>query len=545
MNSWERLLDKVAYWLALRAKRKNPQPTPSPAGDAFPDKVVWEKVAEESKAETKVSAVFPLVDGAIVAAYDNKSRQKSRLILCHGGTKAEVYAGSEETIGQGDGSVEKGWIAPVEKKGGHLLNIQPNGQVSKLDAQVGQYACLVSKGVVGIGSSLFHYWDQAIPLAKFIRLGGILCGFVQVGGHWVACDDEHGIESTAGWHLPDLCTCLAAVGGQVLAFLRSGAVWQLDAEKGVLRRMIGNTNRKPRRVWVDGGRCWLVTHGPQELWVTDGQSLQGVQSFGGAACANPAGEGSLFGAAVAADREGGTVWVAVTKGSKDGWELWRGTPIYPAPTPEPDPDPTPAPTPEPTLEPEPQAPEPEPTPAPEPIPPPATSDFTPPTRTGSPKWTGSGKWNTFKDLGRASESSSKSVTVECWFKANSWSGGGEAQPAGFCAASKGRVGSHWGLNLTVRPNALVWNATKGELCAPCKVSLKAWHHIRAEATPTAVRMWLDGKELAVGQKTFTGKLIQDSAEPIRIGGYYTDYASALWFNQSLDGETSDWKVVIK
>lgn len=552
---WNELAQKVSYWLALRKQRKNQQPVPAPSEDAAPVKMDWKKVAEEAKAYTKASAVFPLADGtAVVAVYDNASRQKSWMIRCTPDSRTEVYRGSEETIGQGDRDGD-GWVAPVEKKGGRLLVVRPDGTVEPGEAQAGQYACLIRGGIIGVGRQLFRVGAQGEALASFTRLTGILSGFVPAGSAWIACDDESGIESTAGWHIPDICTCLATVGGKVLAFLRTGAVWELDAAKGKLRRLLGTSNRKPRRVWVDGNRCWLVTHGPQELWATNGDTLQCVRSFGGATCDSPAGEGSLFGAAVASDASG-NVWVAVTKGKADGWELWRGISSYPSPTPTPEPDPTPEPTPEPepTPAPEPPAPEPEPAPDPEPTPEPtpapepspapapASSDFTPPVRTGTPSWTGSGKWNTYKDVGRASESSGKSVTVECWFKANAWSGGGEAQPAGFCAASKGRVGSHWGLNLTVRPNALVWNATKGELAAPCKVTLKTWHHVRAVATPTAVRLWLDGKELSVPKKTFAGNLIQDSGEPLRLGGYHCPWEQATWFNQSINGEISDWKV---
>lgn len=188
-------------------------------------------------------------------------------------------------------------------------------------------------------------------------------------------------------------------------------------------------------------------------------------------------------------------------------------------------------------------PKPQPEPAPEPVIP--TEDFTPPTRTGKDLYTGNGKFNTFKDLERAKESSNKQVTISGWFNVKTWSGGGSEQPQGFCFACKGLVGSHWGINLTVRPNQLVWNATKGEVTANCKISTGSWHHVKAEATTNSVKFWLDGKLLTTGEKKFSGSLIQDSNEILRLGGYYCPYPQAVWFNQSLNGQISDYSISMK
>lgn len=189
--------------------------------------------------------------------------------------------------------------------------------------------------------------------------------------------------------------------------------------------------------------------------------------------------------------------------------------------------------------------EPKPTPEPEPTPQPPSEDFIPSTRTGAGEWTGNGKFNTFKDCGRKDEKSSSKVIVSGWFNANGWSGGGSEQPSGFCFANKGRLGSHWGLNLTVRPNALVWNSTKGEITASANISTKAWHHVKAEATQSNVKFWLDGKLLKTGTKPFAGLIIQDSGEPLRVGGFECPWPNATWFNQSLNGRISDVSVEMK
>ena len=169
-------------------------------------------------------------------------------------------------------------------------------------------------------------------------------------------------------------------------------------------------------------------------------------------------------------------------------------------------------------------------------------DFTPPARTGKDKWTNNGKFNSYKSLGRAKESSCHKVTIQGWFKANSWSGGGKEQPAGFCFACKGLIGSHWGVNLLIRPNALVWNATKGEVSASCKVNLNEWYHVKTETTCSKAKFWLNGHLLVTGEKPFAASLIQDSEEELRLGGYYCPWPNVTWFNQSLNGEISDYSI---
>lgn len=175
----------------------------------------------------------------------------------------------------------------------------------------------------------------------------------------------------------------------------------------------------------------------------------------------------------------------------------------------------------------------------------SNGNFTPPTRRGTDEWTGNGKFNTYKDAGRANEKSSSKVVVSGWFNVNAWSGGNSSQPAGFAFADKGKVGSHWGLFLAIRPDGLVWGSTKGEIVAPAKVYTGVWYHVKAEATSSSVKMWLDGKLLKNNEKTFSGNLIQDSGEPLRLGGYHCPWSNATWFNQSLIGKISDMEIEMK
>lgn len=529
MSSWERLLDKVVYWLQLRAKRKGgggdaPVPAPAEAGEGMPESVAWEKVCSFEREAYKVSAVMPLADGALVCSYNNRERGTSRLFRCGAdGSRTEVWKGGEETVGQGYWA-GSGWLLPVEKKNGDILSVPDSGEKARAyTKQGGQYACRIVEGHIGVGNQLFQVSNTSAPVATFPRLAGILCGLVHVVDEWIASDDERGIQSSKGWFIAANCPDLAVVGGKVLAFLRSGEVRVIEGEK--LGRTLGNTLRKCRRAWSDGKRCWWTTApsdggNSHDVWVTDGTSMLHVGSVEGKAEKTKAGElGSLFGSAIC-EASDGTVWLAVSNRTEDGWELWKGTATYPAPKPEPTPEPEPTPT-------------------------PASEDFIPPTRTGKNLWTGNGVWNTFKDAGRAGETSSKRVLVEGWFRATNWSGGGKEQAKGFCFASKGLVGSHWGLFLSVRPGGLVWGATKGEIVAKATVTLNSWHHVRALVEGSSLKMWLDGKLLANGPKEFSGALIANSGEPLRIGGYYTNYEKATWFNQSLVGQISGWKVEMK
>ncbi len=512
---WAQLIDKTTYWLKLRRKRKEgvkPSPAPVPPGPAMPIGVAWEKVCDFERESYKVSAIMPLDGGALVCSYNNSTRNDSRLFRCGAdGTKKEIWHGGEETVGQGY-KLEGRWYLPVEKPQGDILAVPVDGSSCKaFTAQGGRYACRIVEGCVGVGQQLFDVGTPSVPIATFTRLSGILCGLVHVGDEWIASDDERGIMSSKGWFIEAKCPDLAVVGGKVLAFLRSGDVRVIEGEK--LGRSLGTTLHKCRRAWSDGKRCWWTT-APSDggdghaVWMTDGDSMLQVGCFAGKKEETPASSlGSLFGSAIceAAD---GTLWCAISNKTEDGWELYRGTPTYPAP--EPEPSPTPDPEPEPV-----------------------------PNRMGEPSWKGTGAFNTYDEI-QGTPSPENSVRVRAWVKANDWTGGGSEQAAGFCLANKGLVGSHWGFNLSIRPGGVVVNGTRGELVGPCVVSLGEWHFIDCTIEPRVVTCFLDGNLVRFGAPDFD--LLGPSNEPLRIGGYHCPWPKATWFNQSINGEISDWQV---
>lgn len=565
---WKELIDKTAYWLKLRKQRKQGgggddggEPVPAESGAGLPERVEWREAARFERESYKVSAAMPLEGGrTLVCCYNNAERGTSRLhVVGADGGRTEIWKGGEETIGQGC-EVDGTWFLPVEKKGGHVIAVPTDGsKASAYVAQGGQYSAKIVDGHIAVGNQLFALSNTSAPVAAFPRLAGIVSGLVHVGDEWIASDDERGIQSSKGWFIECLCPELAALDGVAYAFLRSGEVRRIEI--GTLGKTMGNTLHKARRAWSDGQRIWWTTAPTDggdrhQVWCMSAEGMRNFGEFQGKRENTPTTSlGSLFGSAICV-RNGGTIIdVAVTDETQNGWVLYRGTAVYPpkpeptpAPEADPEPDPEPEPEPEPQPEPEPMPepePDPQPAPTPEPTPTPApqptSEDFTPPARTGENAWKGNGKWNTYKDAGRAKESSSKRVLVEGWFKVAEWSGGGEAQPKGFVFACKGRLGNHWGFNLAIRPDGVVWNATKGEILAKAKVTAKEWHHVRAVADKSSVKMWLDGRLLANGPKEFSGNLIADSDQPLRIGGYHCEWNQATWFNQSLNGEM-EWKV---
>lgn len=517
---WNELFHKASYWLKLRQQRKAGfNPSPVPPGPGMPLSVKWNKVCSFERGSYKVSACMPLEGGALVCSYNNAERGTSRLFRCGAdGSRKEIWKGGEETVGQGC-LFEGQWFLPVEKPKGDILAVPFDGSSCKAVAsQGGQYAARIVDGCIGVGNQLFEVGSTS-PVATFTRLSGILCGLVHVGDEWIASDDEHGIMSSKGWFISCHCPDLAVVGGKVLAFLRSGEVRIIEGEG--LGRTIGTTHGKCRRAWSDGKRCWWTTAPSDglrwhDVWVTDGEFIMVFGNFEGKTESTTAANlGSLFGSAIC-EADDGTLWLAISNKTEDGWELYRGTPTYPDPEPEP-------------------APEPDPTPAPDPLP-----DSEPvPDRMGEPSWKGNGSFNTYEEI-QGTPSPENSVRIQAWFKANAWSGGGGEQASGFCLANKGLVGSHWGFNVTVRPGGIVANGTRGELVGPCVVSLGEWHFLDITIEPRKVTCFFDGDPVRFGAPGFD--LLGPSNEPLRIGGYHCPWPKAPWFNQSLDGEVSDWKV---
>ena len=354
---WKTLVNKVDYWLGLRAARKAKEAHRADGGDTphgagLPLSVRWERVASFERESYKVSSIHPLEGGKVlVGCYNSVERGTSRLhVVGADGSRKEIWKGGEETIGQGWKGGGQWWL-PVEKKAGNIIGVPLDGSsASAATAQGGQYSCRIVDAHVAVGNKLFQIGDTETPRAQLSKLGGIISGLVYADGEWIGSDDERGIEGERGWFISALCPELAFVGGKVLAFLRSGEVRVI--EDGQLGQSIGNTIRKCRRAWTENGLCWWTTapsdgDGKHGCWVTDGTSMLKVGEFPGKAEATQAGAlGSLFGSAVCIGTDG-AVWVAVADETQNGYHVWRGIPSWPKPEPEPTPEPTPDPEPTP------------------------------------------------------------------------------------------------------------------------------------------------------------------------------------------------------
>ena len=174
-------------------------------------------------------------------------------------------------------------------------------------------------------------------------------------------------------------------------------------------------------------------------------------------------------------------------------------------------------------------------PAPDPLP----GAFSPPPRTGSPAYAGKGdiaKW-----LEVPGGNPSKSVELSCWVKFNGW----PRKDVGAHLINKGLVGSSWAYGLCVRPDEVVYSATKGAVAASFKFKTGTWYHVRVLAGKSTASFWVDGQPVPVSRKE-TDALFSSNDQPVRIGGHTMGWSPpSAWFNGSLDGEMSDWVVEVR
>lgn len=178
-----------------------------------------------------------------------------------------------------------------------------------------------------------------------------------------------------------------------------------------------------------------------------------------------------------------------------------------------------------------------------------------PERTGIPSYTGSGKFNTFLELGLSEFNPINWIRFACWFRVDSWSLA-ENQP-GAVLICKGIVGKHWSFAISVHPDRVQYGASVDSVRAPANIRIGQWYYLYAEVDRNDATFWLDGHALAdPGRETGRGLMFTPGNQPIRIGGYYTDYPGfdrdgdgipdgATWFNQSIDGQITDWKYEIR
>ena len=181
------------------------------------------------------------------------------------------------------------------------------------------------------------------------------------------------------------------------------------------------------------------------------------------------------------------------------------------------------------------SPAPAPSPGPEPEQP-VVGSFAPPERTGDPAYAGNGDIDKWLEI--AGENPSKSVSLSCWVRFNGW----PRRDVGAHLINKGSIGRSWAFGLCVKPDELVYKATKGDVAAAFGFKTGRWYHVRIDATKSAAKFWVDGEPIKATRQETTS-LLGENDDPVRIGGHTMDWSPpSAWFNASLDGEMSDWKI---
>ena len=91
-----------------------------------------------------------------------------------------------------------------------------------------------------------------------------------------------------------------------------------------LGKEICHTNLKARRSFSDDSNalCYWTTHGPQQLWVTNGSDAKKLADFGGDIVKEAWKEGSCFSSAVVVE-DSETAYVVASKAGNSGWRLYR------------------------------------------------------------------------------------------------------------------------------------------------------------------------------------------------------------------------------
>ena len=292
-------------------------------------------IAEVAASKLRVSQIMPLKNKVAICVYNNDTRHNSYVYVVdkNGGTSCMHVSNTKETIGMSNKPVKfngrKIYVLPAEdgSKDNVLYVDWETGAVGKLPFKAPyQYAEVADGSVVYFsGKGKGGFWDVITgkQIDKSISpVPGIVFGMVKDGDNYVCACDDGGLSSTDGWHVGDFVTEVNYAGKRLIAFLREGKVRLVKSKK--LGKEIGHTKLKARRSTQDEGNalCYWTTHGPQQLWVTNGSDCKKLADFGGDVVAEAWKEGSCFSSAVAF-MDSKTLYVATTRAKNSGWRLYK------------------------------------------------------------------------------------------------------------------------------------------------------------------------------------------------------------------------------
>jgi len=302
----------------------------------MPSKAKVNLLAEVRESDHRVSQLMMLKDGLLVCVYNNKSRHNSYLYKVNkdgSGIRCVHNSNTKETIGMSYNTVKyngtKVYVLPSEEsaKNGILFVDYNTGNVGTLPFRAPyQYSEVALNGIAyfsGKGKGGFYDVINGQQLNKQLNpVPGIVFGMIEDDGNYLCACDDGGLLTSDGWNIGEMVSDINWAGNRMLAFLRMGKVRVIKGKK--LSSEICNTNTKPRRSVQDKANslCYWTTHGPQQLWVTNGKNAKKLADFGGDVISNPAGEGSAFSSAVAFD-DSDTLFVATTIEKSSGWRLYK------------------------------------------------------------------------------------------------------------------------------------------------------------------------------------------------------------------------------
>lgn len=317
--------------------------------DALPTVKKITTLVDNNDANIKVSQLMMLKSKLAICVYHNSTRHNAWVYTVNkdgSGLKIAHTDNHKETIGMSYGPVQYNgksvyFLPSEDPEKDKVLYIDSNSGIveeSSFNAPY-QYSEVSLDGVAYFsknGRSSGGFWNIVTGqrLNKNLSIiPGIVFGMVKDGDDYVcACDGDceqngiyYGLISSDGWKIQGKISDVNYANNNMIAFFRNGRVCSIDETHNIGRELV-NTNAKARRSCQDVNKkvCYWTTHGPQQLWVTNGDECKFLADFGGDVVSNPEEEGSAFSSAVAMSQsDSNTVYVATTKENNNGWSLHK------------------------------------------------------------------------------------------------------------------------------------------------------------------------------------------------------------------------------
>lgn len=292
-------------------------------------------IAEIGKKNLRANQIMLLKNKLAICSYDNDSRHNSWIYVVDkkGGNPSCVYSSDKkETIGMSNSLAKingrKVYIMPAEDaKCDKVIAIDyETGSVTTTPYNAPYRYSEVADGSVAYfadkGKGCFFDFATGKTLDKNLPNKCIVFGMIKDGSDYVCACDDGGLQSSDGWRITDYVSDVNFVGKKIVAFLREGKVRLLNGKK--LGKEICHTNLKARRSCQDSSNalCYWTTHGPQQLWVTNGSDAKKLADFGGDIVKEAWKEGSCFSSAVVVE-DSKTAYVVSSKAGNAGWRLYK------------------------------------------------------------------------------------------------------------------------------------------------------------------------------------------------------------------------------